>query len=241
MIVLSFESTAKTAAVAVLRDGAILSQMTAENTLTHSELLLPMANAVLSAASLSYSDIELYTCTVGPGSFTGVRIAVSLVKGLAFAHDIPCVGVSTLASLAENMAGMDGACLCPVMDARRGQVYQAYFCATQDGTVRLSDDRAVSIEDLLTELKESDDIPYLIGDGIDAVASACDAAGVAYRLPPQLLQKQSAVSTARVALAQANKGETVSADLLSPVYLRKPQAEREREERLAREAAEKSS
>ena len=105
MKILAFDGTAKAASVAVADGDRILAHHTVDNGLTQSELLLPMAEDMLKSLKLSFSDIELYATSVGPGSFTGVRIGVSLIKGLAFGKNIPCVGVSTIEALAENLKG----------------------------------------------------------------------------------------------------------------------------------------
>jgi len=126
MICLSFDTSAKVASVAVLEDKKTLASYSVDNGLTQSELILPMAEDIMKKLGLSYSDIELLATSVGPGSFTGVRIGVSLVKGLSFGKGIPCVGVSTLEALAENLRGLPGV-IVPVMDARRSQVYNALF------------------------------------------------------------------------------------------------------------------
>ena len=118
MKILSFDSTAKAASVAVLEDESVLAEYSVDTGLTQSELLLPMAESMLSALKLSFSDIELYAASTGPGSFTGVRIGASLVKGLAFDRGVPCVSVSTLEALAENLAGLSGILL-PCMKGRK--------------------------------------------------------------------------------------------------------------------------
>ncbi len=229
MNILALDSTAVSASVAVARDEKILARFTADNGLTHSELLLPMAEAALRAANLTVSDIDLFACTAGPGSFTGVRIGVSTVKGLAFGTGKPCVGVSTLEAIAENIAAMDGI-LCAVMDARRGQVYTALF-ETRDGVLtRLTDDEAVSLDALSARLLSdyAGRTVYLAGDGYNVSFAALSAAGVAIGETPSLLRLTSAASVAACAHRAALRGETVSDTDLVPVYLRLPQAERDR-------------
>ena len=134
MKILAFDSTAKVASVAVTEGEKTLAVYSIDNGLTQSELLLPMAEATLNSLRISFSDIDAYAVTVGPGSFTGVRIGVSLVKGLAFGKNKPCVDVSTLEALAENLKGSDGI-IVPVMDARRAQVYTALFISDGDAVV----------------------------------------------------------------------------------------------------------
>ena len=126
MITLAFDSTAKAASVAICDGEKLLALYNIDNGLTQSELLLPMAENMLKSLQLSFSDVELLACAVGPGSFTSVRIGVALVKGIAFARNIPCVAVSTLDELAENLHGLNGI-IVPCMDARRQQVYTATY------------------------------------------------------------------------------------------------------------------
>ena len=231
MLILSFDSTAKAASASLCDGERVLAYTVIDNGLTHSELLLPMAENLLRETGYSFSDIKLFACNVGPGSFTGVRIGVSLVKGLAFAHDIPTVPVSTLESLAENAFPLDGI-LCPVMDARRGQVYNALFRAENGALVRLTPDRAISgealVHELLTEYPGEPVRP--MGDGTALFREA--ALGKILVSPvPELLLRQNAVSTARVALRLYESGSHTSDSRLSPLYLRLPQAERERLEK----------
>ena len=232
MKILAFDSTAKTASVAVAEDERILAEFTVDSGMTQSELLLPMAREALSAAHLSYADIDLYALTVGPGSFTGVRIGAALVKGLAFRRNIPCAPVSVLTALAESLLPLDGI-YCPVTDARRAHVYNALFCM-QDGTLtRLCDDRLIAIEDLAAELAEkyAGTPVYLNGDAHTAVARTCLAHGMLLPKTPKALLVPSAASVARCGYAAAIRGETASDAALAPVYLFPSQAERDRQER----------
>ncbi len=229
MNILALDSTAISASAAVARDGRTLAHITADNGLTHSELLLPMAEAALRAANLTFTDIDLFACTAGPGSFTGVRIGVSTVKGLAFGSDKPCVGVSTLEAIAENLMPLDGV-YCAVMDARRGQVYTALFEACNGELTRLTEDEAISLDALAARLLS--DHPgrtvRLAGDGYRVAYPVLKAAGVPIADTPPLLQLQSAASIATVAYRAALSGKIVKDSDLTPVYLRLPQAERDR-------------
>jgi len=235
MKILAFDGTAKAASVAVLDGERVLGYYTVDNGLTQSELLLPMAENLLESLKMTFNDIELYTTSVGPGSFTGVRIGVSLIKGLAFGRNIPCVEVSTLEALAENLSGIRGI-IVPCMDARRAQVYSATFSSDGESLSRLTEDRAISLSDLASELSGYDENIYIVGDGYAVAKSAMDNAGVKTMNTPELLILESAVSVGKVAKKKYEKGEFVSDDELAPVYLRMPQAERER---LEREAANK--
>lgn len=235
MKILAFDGTAKAASVAVLDGDRVLGHYTVDNGLTQSELLLPMAENLLESLKMTFNDIELYTTSVGPGSFTGVRIGVSLIKGLAFGKNIPCVEVSTLEALAENLSGIPGI-IVPCMDARRAQVYSATFRSDGESLSRITEDRAIALSDLASELSSYDENIYLVGDGYAVAKSAMEKAEVKTMNTPELLILESAVSVGKVAKKKYEKGEFVSDSKLAPIYLRMPQAERER---LEREAANK--
>ncbi len=234
MKILCLDSTAKIASCAILEDGNLLCEYTVHpGALSHSELLLPMCESLLSSCALSPDDIDLFACTAGPGSFTGVRIGVSVIKGLAFAKKKPCAEVSSLLALAENLFPLRGI-LCPVMDARRNQVYNALFKGSEGGIERITQDRAISLDDLAAELHAlpGDEPIYLVGDGYGIAKEALAKSGVHPADTPLALRGQSAAAVGRCAYRMACEGRTVSDEGLRPVYLRLPQAERERLERL---------
>ena len=177
MRILAFESSAIAASVAYWRDGAQVASAFQASGLTHSSTLLPMAQSLLANAGLSMADVDVLAVAHGPGSFTGLRIGVSLVKGLAFERDLPCVGVSTLEALANCMPRRD-AVLCAVMDARAGQVYHANFDLSGEVPVRLCEDRAVTLAELREELSAIDRPVLLAGDGAHLLRLWYDGAGV---------------------------------------------------------------
>ena len=230
MLILAFESSARPASVALLRDGQLLSQYSQCSQLTHSRTLLPMAEDMLKNAELTLDDVDLFAVAHGPGSFTGIRIGVSTVKGLAWASDKPCVGVSTLEAMAWHGLAAGGL-ICPVMDARRSQVYNALFEIRDGKPARLTEDRPISLEELTAELASYGWPVFLVGDGAELTAKALAAAGLPYTVAPENLRWQSAWG---VAMAAQDKTPG-SADTLLPVYLRLSQAERERQARLAQE------
>ena len=235
MIILAFDSTAKAASVAVCDDEKLLALYNIDNGLTQSELLLPMAENMLKSLNLTFDDVGLLACAVGPGSFTGVRIGVALVKGIAFGKNIPCVSVSTLDELAENLKGLDGI-IVPCMDARRAQVYTATYKGEDGQLTKLTDDRAIAITELAVELREYGDTPiYLSGDGYDVAKRGLLAAGIKTKDTPSLLITENAYSIALIAKRKYDSGEYGSDLDIAPTYLRMPQAERERLERLAQE------
>ena len=185
---------------------------------------------MLKNAELTLRDVDLIAVAHGPGSFTGVRIGVSMVKGLAWAGDKPCVGVSTLEAMAWHGLAAGGL-VCPVMDARRSQVYNALFSIEDGRPVRLTEDRPISLEELAAELAASDWAPFLVGDGAELTYRYLTEHCVDCKLAPENLRMQSAWG---VAMAAMDK-EPGNADSLLPVYLRLSQAERERQERMKQE------
>ncbi len=230
MLILALESSAKAASAALVRDGRLLAQAGQCSGLTHSRTLLPMAEDMLKNAELRLGDVDLFAVAQGPGSFTGIRIGVSTVKGLAWASGKGCVGVSTLEAMAWHGLAAGGL-VCPVMDARRGQVYTALFEIRGGRPCRLCPDRPLALEELAWELRAQNRPPFLVGDGAELAARFLEREGLPFRLAPDNLLWQSAWG---VAMAAQDKPPQTAAELL-PVYLRLSQAERERQERLARE------
>ncbi|MBQ5406131.1 MAG: tRNA (adenosine(37)-N6)-threonylcarbamoyltransferase complex dimerization subunit type 1 TsaB [Oscillospiraceae bacterium] len=233
MLILAFESSAKAASVALVRDGSLVSQYSQCSALTHSRTLLPMAEDMLKNAELTIGDVDLFAVAHGPGSFTGVRIGVSTVKGLAWAGGKPCVGVSTLEAMAWHGLAA-GPYVCPVMDARRQQVYNALFEIRDGKPVRLTEDRPIALSELAPQLAALPSPVFLVGDGAGLTAKYLADAGIPFRLAPENLLWQSAWG---VAMAAQDKAPG-TADALLPVYLRLSQAERERQERMNKEPKE---
>ena len=228
MLILAFESSAKPASAALVKGGQLLSQYTQCSALTHSRTLLPMAEDMLKNAELRLSDVDLIAVAHGPGSFTGIRIGVSTVKGLAWAAEKPCVGVSTLEAMAWHGLAVGGY-ICPVMDARRSQVYNALFKIENGRPVRMTEDRPIALEELAKEVTALGAPVFLIGDGAALCFEYFTAHGVPCVMAPDNLRWQDAWG---VAMAAADKTPG-NADELLPVYLRLSQAERERQERLS--------
>ena len=225
MLILALDSTAVVASVALCRDETPIASFHIKNGNTHSETLLPMVETVLKTAGFSVDDVDLFACSVGPGSFTGVRIGVATVKGLAFGKNKPCIGISTLEALALNAVPFDGI-ICPVMNARRGQVYNALFRYKNESLIRLCPDRALSALELNTEMTEKGEPYALVGDGIEEMARVASK-NTPERTSP-LLTDQNAISVAKCAYRAFLSGQSGVDAELKPVYLRLPQAERER-------------
>ncbi|MBQ4317358.1 MAG: tRNA (adenosine(37)-N6)-threonylcarbamoyltransferase complex dimerization subunit type 1 TsaB [Clostridia bacterium] len=226
MLIAALDSTAVTAscAVAEINENKLgtYSLFTVKNKLTHSEILLPLLENALKQYGADIKDIELFAVSAGPGSFTGVRIGASTVKGLAFANNTPCVAVSALHAMAKNVSR---GYVCPVMDARRDQFYTAIF---KDGK-RISDDSAKSFDEIVNEIKGLPEVT-VCGDGMEKFVSMCD--GLENVFPASYVSAdQNALSVALIGYEMFKNGQTVSAKELQPVYLRMPQAERERLEK----------
>lgn len=234
MKILALETSAVTASAAVTEDEKLLAQSFQNSGLTHSATLMPMVSDLLKNTGLSLADMDVIAVAAGPGSFTGVRIGVAAAKGLAWPEDKPCASCSTLESMAWQCAHMEGE-ICAVMDARRGQVYNARFSARCGALTRLSQDRAIGLEELAEETKKSGNVQILVGDGAVLCYNAFESAGVpAVLMPPHLIY-QTAWGVARAALELARAGNLVPAGQLTPRYHRLSQAERERLEREQRQ------
>ena len=227
MLILALESSAKAASVALMQDAELLAQYSQCSGLTHSRTLLPMVEDMLKNTDKKLADVDFIAVAHGPGSFTGIRIGVSTVKGLAWASDKKCVGVSTLAAMAWHGAAAGGL-VCPVMDARRSQVYNALFEIKDGAPERMCRDRAIALSELAAELRGYDREVLLVGDGARLSFDYLTAEGISCRIAPQNLLYQSAWGVGMEAL----RIEPGTADDLLPVYLRLSQAERERQARL---------
>ena len=227
MKILAIETSAKSVSAAVVEGGVPLASAYQNMGLTHSRTLMPLVDGMLSAAGLRVQDMDLLAAANGPGSFTGLRIGVSALKGLAWALEKPCCGVSTLAAMARNLAHMEGLIIC-AMDARRNQVYNALFLA-QDGVLtRQCPDRAIGLAELAEEIKNRPEPKFVVGDGAGLCYNYLLEQDVPCRkAPPQLLM-QNAVGVALAAEEMAAAGQVTTARDLVPVYLRLSQAERER-------------
>lgn len=231
MKLLTIDTSSVTACCGVVDTQAdkILSECFTDVPLTHSQTVLPMVEAALSHAGMTFAEVEAIAVCSGPGSFTGVRIGVAAAKGLGFERDLPCASVSTLEALAQNVSGVPtDAVVCAVMDARCRQVYTATFSCDGGVITRLTADEAKSIDDLTQELLALGRPILLVGDG----ALLCEAAmkdKLAVTAAPSPLRF---VRARGMALA-ATEDRFVTASALQPTYLRLPQAERELKARQA--------
>ncbi len=232
MLIFGIDTCCMAATAAVMSDDRLVAQTIQNNKKTHSQRILPMIEHMLEQAEVSLADVDAFAAAVGPGSFTGVRIGVATAKALAHAVDKPCVAVSTLHGLANNVSFFDGI-ICPIMDARRNQVYNALF---RGGSLeRLTEDRALSIDALLEELKEIEQKVIFLGDGVPVFADTIkDALSDRAVFAQRMNFMNLAASVAEIGSQMYLRGETVSYTELVPQYLRLSQAERERLEKLGK-------
>lgn len=238
MKILGIESAALTASVAVVSDGILTAEYTVTDKKTHSQTLLPMLDEVKRILELNPAELDAIAISAGPGSFTGLRIGAATAKGLGLVLQKPLVAVSTLEALAYNLAGSNSL-LCPVMDARRSQVYNGLYRrkATEDGIFSSGGSletviapRAVSAEALIEELNARGEAVIFVGDGIPVLSRLAATLTVPYSVAAPNNSRARAASVAALGEIYAAAGKTVSAEAFAPEYLRKSQAEREREE-----------
>ena len=231
MLLLAFETSAKAASVALFEGRKLLGESYQNTGLTHSQTLMVMAEDLLKQCGYAPRDVDAVAVADGPGSFTGVRIGVAAAKGFAWGKNIPCYGVSTLESMALSLGAYDGI-VCPVMDARRSQVYNALFYVNQYVLSRAAEDRAIALADLEGELKKTEKLIFLVGDGSVLTYNTLSDQIPNLVLPPEHRMHQRAVGVAILAEKKAAACESGDANALTPNYLRLSQAERERLEKL---------
>lgn len=218
MLIFGIDTCCSAATSAIFDGEKLLAQTVINHKKTHSQKIMPQVENLFSLSELSINDIDAFAATIGPGSFTGVRIGVATVKGMAMALNKPCVPVSTLEALAYPLSSFSGI-VCPILDARRAQVYNALF----ENGKRLCPDRALSLSDLLSELSGKEVI--FLGDGIfpykDEILKAIPTA----KFAPKVIAMNLAGSVCEVAYEKFMKGEAVSSGELLPNYVRLSQAE----------------
>ena len=226
MKLLALECSATAASAALCQEDKVIGEYFLSTGQTHSQTLLPMAEQLLATSGETLEGLDGLAVSVGPGSFTGLRIGIAAIKGMAMGAGKPCVGVSTLEALAWNLRGFQGVAAA-VMDARCGQVYSALFRLEGGGVERLTPDAAITISQLGGQLEAAAEPVFLVGDGGVLCYNALLDRLPELRLAPPHLRLQRASSVGGLALEKFRRGEAVDCGLLGPSYLRLPQAERE--------------
>ena len=236
MKILALETSAKAVSCALYDNGKRLAFSFQNSGLTHSCTLMPMVDDMLRNCGCDKKSLDVIACAAGPGSFTGLRIGIAAAKGLAWGLEKPCAGVSTLEAMAAQLSRTDETVVA-VMDARRNQFYNAVFDCSTDEPRRICEDRAIDINELADELEAQGKSVCLVGDGAELCYELLTKKGASFpfRIAAEDHRWQSAWGVALCAAKMAEEGKLVSAEELTPVYLRLSQAERERMERLERE------
>ncbi len=231
MKILAIESSATACSAALCEDEVLIAQTWQNSGLTHSCTLLPMVDNMLKSCGASLDQVDVLAVAAGPGSFTGLRIGVATVKGLAWPGDKPCAPCSTLESMAWPLAHLEDTVIVCAMDARRKQVYNALFLARGGRLERLSPDRAISLADLGEEIKNIEKPKIVVGDGAALCYNTLTEQGISLTLAPEHLRMQGAWGVARAAVEIIRADGLISGRDLAPAYHRLSQAERERLER----------
>ena len=231
MRILAIDSSAFPASAAITDNGKIIAEFYIHTKFTHSQTLMPMIKSVLDMSQTEIKDLDLVAATMGPGSFTGVRIGVASAKGIAMPFSIPCAGISALEAIAYNFnSDSDDKLICASMDARVGQVYNALFRVSGGKIHRITPDRVIQLTALAEEMKEYNEKIYLAGDGAELCFNAF--ADINCVVVPENLRYQRASAVAFAAAELMAEGKTCTAAELQPLYLQIPQATRELNRRL---------
>lgn len=235
MIILALDSSAASSSVALCRDQKLIAEITLNNGNTHSETLLPSVAEVLKLSSLTLDDTDGVAVSVGPGSFTGVRIGAATVKGLFFGSDKPVFEVSSLEGLARNIPKTEKI-ICPVMNARRDRMYTAFFKYSEGKLLRLTDDDVLPIEEIDRKLCDMGEKAVFVGDGAEYTLKKLTASLSLASATEERYSLASGYSIAMAALDKYETGNYTTAEKLAPVYLRPSEAEQTLMEKQAMKA-----
>lgn len=233
MKILAVEAAANVCSVALIEDDNLLGELTVNNKKTHSQVLMPMLESLLLQCTTAFEDVDALAVSAGPGSFTGLRIGVSSVKGLAYAKNKPIYGVSTLEAMAYRLP-LCADVIVPIMDARRGQVYCAAYAWENGELQTVLAPTAMAIEALCAVLSAQGRACVFLGDGVPVHrAFIAQTMGASAGFAPVSAGLQSAAAVAAAALVRAKNGDSPeNYATLQPIYLRKSQAEREYDEKM---------
>lgn len=233
MNILGIDSSGLVASAAIVSEDAVVSEFTVNNKQTHSQTLLPMIEQVVKMSGMTLQDIDAIAIAQGPGSFTGLRIGSATAKGLALANDIKIVPVPTLEGLAFRLAGQNGL-ICPLLDARRNQVYTGIYRVTSEQIEVVCDQEAMDIREIIRQVTSYGEQVTFLGDGVSVYEDTIrEFMQGQYQFAPMHLSRQSAASVAVLGQIYYKQGRMQEISDYSPVYLRQSQAERERAQRMA--------
>lgn len=229
MKILGIDSSGLVASAAICSDDTVVAEFTVNNKQTHSQTLLPMIAQVVEMSGIALEELDAIAVASGPGSFTGLRIGAATAKGLGLALKVPLVSVPTLEGLAYRLAGMDGV-ICPMMDARRSQVYSGIYRVSDQKLDVICAQDALSIQDMIRKINELGQKVTVLGDGVPVHRDLLkEQLTVEWQEAPMHLSRQSAAAVAVLGQRYLSEGKEQTAAAFRPDYLRKSQAERERE------------
>ncbi|SKC55638.1 tRNA (adenosine(37)-N6)-threonylcarbamoyltransferase complex dimerization subunit type 1 TsaB [Maledivibacter halophilus] len=236
MNILAIDTSSLVATVAVMNEEKLIGEYTINSPMTHSQKLMPIIDELLRGIELSMEDIDFIAISRGPGSFTGIRIGIATAKGLAHSRDIPIIGVSSLEALAYNIT-YSRELICPIMDARRNQVYTGVYKWVEHKLINVVDEAPLSIGELMDKLKEREEKVIFLGDGLNRYKNdIVNILGDKALFAPLYVNMQRASSVAQLALDKINDDKVNTQSYLNivPIYLRKSEAERQYEEKMKR-------
>lgn len=238
MKILGIDSSGLVASAAILSDSTIAAEFTVNNKKTHSQTLLPMIEQVVKMADIELEELDAIAVAAGPGSFTGLRIGSSTAKGMALALKKPIISIPTLEGLAYRLTPVTDELVCPLMDARRNQVYTGIYEQKEEGVEVIRQQEAVAISELIDQVNALERPVVFLGDGVPVQRETLEEKiKVPYRFAPAHLNRQSAAAVAALGAIYFKEGKTEDARDHKPIYLRQSQAERERALRLKEEQA----
>lgn len=227
MKVLAIDTSSNVASAAILEDDKLIAEYTLNHKKTHSQKIMPMVEEIMRSCECSVSDIDVFAAVHGPGSFTGLRIGVATIKALAHVAGKPVVGISSLEAMAYQLPHTPY-WIVPIMDARRGQVYNGIYAWENDRWTELTAPRALAMEECIEEIKRAGRKAVFLGDGVPVHRELIEATLREQAMfAPAFCVLQRAATVAQLALERAKRGDTQSYLELVPFYLRKSQAERE--------------
>lgn len=230
MITLAIDSSSKAATAALIKDGALLGEITLNDKKEHSIILMTLIEDLLNFNKLTINDIDGYVVSKGPGSFTGLRIGMATIKGLSFGSGKPYISISSLDALAYNVVNFDGI-ICPIMDALRNSVYTALYKSNNNKLERLTEYSALDLEELVNQLKDKNEKVIFIGDGVNKYREYLKENYSNCTFPPAHLNLTRASSLGELGSILLESGQHDDSNS-SPIYLKKSQAEREYEQRM---------
>lgn len=233
MRILALDSSGLVATVAIVEEEQLIAEYTVNYKKTHSQTLLPMLDEIVKMTEFDLRTVDAIAVAGGPGSFTGLRIGSATAKGLGLALDKPLIHIPTVDGLAYNLYGNEGL-ICPIMDARRNQVYTGIYCFRGGQFEIVEEQMAISVEELMEKLNQYKEEVTFLGDGVPVYQEQlAQRLEIPYRFAPAHRNRQSAASIGALAIQYYKEGRTESAAEHQPDYLRLSQAERERAEKNA--------